>query len=507
MATLEKDLELPEDLPIAGSEEIDDEIVLSEEIADETALQQLDILKRLKSLVKRYPSISLAEIDRHHTKLCEEGYECFGYFWEELIQDVINNKPYTEDWRTRLVLDYQGTGHKGKLARIIGEFINLSNDVFRREPQVLQHGEEWKNDFRQEAALGIVRGARKYRLCKRATFSTYVYWWIYQAIKRAFHDQAKVIRLPVHVGEKVDAYGRALSRLHHEYGAEPSIEEIAAQMKMPPEKVAALGKLIRGKVNILSLDQKLGEDSDALDFYGYLHDPAPEVVDRVVFNQLFDAVNDSLTKLPPRDRQIIEMRFGINGYKKPHTFGEIAGDFGLTRERIRQIVIQALDKLQRKLATRGYKSSFEPNKVGKADSGLVQERVLQEIQEKGWPPRKEAVSQWLKNNHDYKSFEAKNAIARAIAEVKITDRNGVLDIPGRKETMAEAVYAFIDGFKGRGVYRSEIAEKVNINGSLRKLLISLQRDGKVGFIKRGERPELDVFVSTRYIRRKKQGVV
>jgi RNA polymerase primary sigma factor len=201
-------------------------------------------------------------------------------------------------------------------------------------------------DLIQEGNIGLIRATNKFEYQRGHKFSTYATWWIRQAVSRAVADQGRTIRVPVHMGDQLNRMRRIQLNLIQELGREPSMEELAEGMETTPDKIETLLEIARHPV---SLETPIDEEGDSTfgDFVEDVSSPAPS--EEVATHLLHEQLDKALNRLPPREAQILKLRYGLED-GRVYTLEEVGQTIGVTRERVRQLEAQALNRLRQSSA-------------------------------------------------------------------------------------------------------------------------------------------------------------
>ena len=347
-------------LRISDDDDDDDEIILSEE--DDVEVEKIDLSVPEGVSIEDPVRMYLKEIGKVPLLSAEEEIE--------LSQKMEAGAVATE--KIAILEERMEGADENEVAELKEEIANLQKDVDlgseakKRLAEanlrlVVSIAKRYVGrgmlflDLIQEGNLGLIKAVEKYDYRKGFKFSTYATWWIRQAITRAIADQARTIRIPVHMVETINKLIRVSRQLLQELGREPSPEEIAAEMNMPVDRVREILKISQEPV---SLETPIGEEEDSHLGDFIKDDNVPVPADAAAFTLLKEQLEEVLSTLTDREQKVLTLRFGLED-GRARTLEEVGKEFNVTRERIRQIEAKALRKLRHPSRSRKLKDYLE----------------------------------------------------------------------------------------------------------------------------------------------------
>ena len=338
-----------------------------------------NILKKAKEKGKITYGDLASELDDVNPDQIDKVFDAFEELGVDLLQDDMDEEPDIEDLKEveDLKLDqitdtsYEGINVDDPVRMYLREIGRIPLLTYDEEldlaKKVLEGDEEAKQklaesnlrlvvsiakkyvgrgmlflDLIQEGNMGLIKAVEKFDYTKGFKFSTYATWWIRQAITRAIADQARTIRIPVHMVETINKLIRTSRHLLQQLGREPTPEEIAAEMEIPVEKVIEIQKIAQDPV---SLETPIGEEDDSHLGDFIQDDDSPATQDSAAYTMLREQLEEVMNTLTPREAKVLKLRFGLEDGKS-RTLEEVGREFQVTRERIRQIEAKALRKLR-----------------------------------------------------------------------------------------------------------------------------------------------------------------
>ena len=276
-------------------------------------------------------------------------YSSKGY--QSITSKAMKAEMLEPDVELELARNWHQKGCEKSLHRLVNAYMRLAVSMASK---YVKYGVD-TNELIQEAGIGLMKAAEKFDPERGVRFSTYATWWIRQAITRSIADQARTIRIPVHMIETINKIVRTQRLILSEFGREATPEELAKKLRMPLDKVRKVLKISKEPV---SLEKPVGDEEDS-SLGDFIEDKnALQPLDTAIQSNLSESTTKILASLTPREERVLRMRFGI-GMNTDHTLEEVGQQFSVTRERIRQIEAKALRKLKHPSRSRKLRSFLD----------------------------------------------------------------------------------------------------------------------------------------------------
>ena len=334
MAKTKKDNEeIIEDLKANNKKEKTDKP--AKETKEEATKKVKDIVQKAKAKGKITYGELATELGDINPEQIDKVFDAFEEMGVDVLKDDFDEEPDVEELELAKKVIEGDEDAKQKLAESnLRLVVSIAKKYVGRGMLFL--------DLIQEGNMGLIKAVEKFDYTKGYKFSTYATWWIRQAITRAIADQARTIRIPVHMVETINKLIRTSRHLLQQLGREPTPEEIAQEMEIPVEKVMEIQKIAQDPV---SLETPIGEEDDSHlgDFIQDEDSPAPQ--DSAAYTLLKEQLEEVMNTLTPREAKVLKLRFGLED-GRARTLEEVGREFQVTRERIRQIEAKALRKLR-----------------------------------------------------------------------------------------------------------------------------------------------------------------
>ncbi|MSU74120.1 sigma-70 family RNA polymerase sigma factor [Candidatus Kaiserbacteria bacterium] len=316
---------------------IEDNVSLLEEIYDRFSVAGIDVLEG-GGMLEDSSADSVLASKKLQNRRSDAGYDSVQMYLREIGQYPLLNGQQEKDLAKRILLEDNEA--RNILARSnLRLVVSIAKKYVNRSPDLTLL------DLIQEGNLGLFKAVDKFDYTKGYKFSTYATWWIRQAITRALADQSRTIRIPVHMVETIAKYKQKVRELNQHLGRDPLPEEIAAEMGIEIDKIYTIQKINQDTV---SLESPVGEDDDERSTLGsFIADDTIASPDMDASRRILnEQMTEILEELSPKERKILEMRNGLTDEGICYTLEEVGREFGVTRERIRQIEAKALERIR-----------------------------------------------------------------------------------------------------------------------------------------------------------------